>query len=362
MRTHTVNRRQTRAVVALVATAVLALSGCSAIGGDDDDGGSDGDGGEQTEVVLVTHDSFALPEKLITAFEKDSGYSLEVRPSGDAGKLTSSLSLTAGNPTGDVAFGVDNAFASRALSAGVFAPYEPELPPGADEYALAEGSDRLSPVDTGGVCVNIDDTWFEREKLAPPTTLDDLADPDYRDLFVLPGAETSSPGLAFLLTTVAAYGDDWPDYWERLMGNGAKLTSGWTDAYTVDFTGGGGDGTRPIVLSYDSSPAFTIGEDGTSTTSALLDTCYRQVEYAGVLDGADNTEGAEAVVDWLLSPEVQEALPESMYVFPVSSDVELPPDWASYAEPATDPYEVDPAEVADQRDDWLTTWSDITTR
>ena len=105
------------------------------------------------------------------------------------------------------------------------------------------------------------------------------------------------------------------------MANGTKLTEGWSDAYEVDFTQGGGKGDRPIVLSYDSSPAFTIDDDGTSTTSALLDTCFRQVEYAGVLAGAENPDGAKALVDFLLTPEVQAALPDSMYVFPVDSSV-----------------------------------------
>lgn len=353
----------TRLAFAAVALA-LPLNACSLAGshGDDDSGGS-GDADTPSQVVLVTHDSFALPKKLIKQFESDSGYTLKVRPSGDAGKLASTLSLTAGNPTGDAAFGVDNAFASRPLEADVFAEYDPELPPGADQYALDEGGDRLFPVDTGGVCVNVDDAWFAEKGQQPPKTLDDLTDPQYRDLFVAPGAQTSSPGLAFLLATISEYGDDWPDYWSDLMDNGAKLTSGWSDAYYVDFTAGGGKSpSRPIVVSYDSSPAFTIGKDGTSTTSALLDTCYQQVEYAGVLEGADNPDGAEELVDFLLSDEVQAALPENMYVFPVSDDVTLPEDWATFAEPAPDPFRMDPQEVADNRDEWLTTWSDITSR
>jgi len=168
--------------------------------------------------------------------------------------------------------------------------------------------------------------------------------------------------MAFLLTTVAAYGANWPDYWERLMRNGAELTDGWSDAYQVDFTQGGGKGDRPIVLSYDSSPAFTIADDGTSTTSALLDTCFRQVEYAGVLDGAENPDGAKALVDFLLTPEVQAALPDSMYVFPVDSSVELPAEWAKFAKQPTEPFAVDPADIAEHRDEWLRTWSDVTSR
>ena len=262
-----------------------------------------------------------------------------------------------------MAFGVDNTFASRALDAGVFADSDVTLPDGAEAFALDDGTDRLVPVDTGNVCVNVDTAWFADHDIPEPSTLDDLVDPAYADLFVTPGAATSSPGLAFLLSTIAEYGDDWPDYWTDLMANGTKLTSGWSDAYYVDFTQGGGEGQRPIVVSYDSSPAFTLTDDGAaSTTKALLDTCFRQVEYAGVLAGADNPEGARAVLEWLLSPEVQAALPESMYVFPVVDGVELPEDWARFAEQPTDPYTVDPAEIAADREEWLTTWTDVTSR
>lgn len=351
-----------RALAATLASTLLltvGASGCSAVGEKTADRTPSSD-----EVVLVTHDSFALPKKLIRQFETESGYDLVVHASGDGGTMTNKLVLTQGDPTGDVAFGVDNTFASRALEADVFAPYAHSLPAGADAYALPGDDDqRLTPVDNGNVCVNVDDTWFADHRLAPPKSLDDLTDPAYEDLFVLPGAATSSTGMAFLLATVAEYGDSWPDYWADLMDNGAKLTAGWEDAYYVDFTQGGGKGKRPIVLSYDSSPAFTVpkGSD-TSNTSALLDTCFEQVEYAGVLEGAENVDGAQQFVDFLDSPEVQAALPESMYVFPVADGIDLPADWASYAVQPSDPYAVDPADIAAKRDDWLREWSDVTTR
>ncbi|MBC9732901.1 thiamine ABC transporter substrate binding subunit [Nocardioides marmotae] len=354
------------ASTALVGLTATALTACSLVGGGDDDeraaDGSTPPGG--SEVVLVTHESFTLPEEVLAAFEEESGYRLKVRSAGDAGSLTNRLVLTKSSPLGDVVFGVDNTFASRALEEGVIADTDVERPAGAATYDLeaGEGSDDLVPVDTGNVCVNIDDTWFAREGLEPPTTLDDLTDPAYRDLLVVPGATTSSPGLAFLLATIAEEGDGWADYWERLVGNGAKLVDGWSDAYQVDFTQGGGKGDRPIVVSYDSSPAFTLDGEGGTTTSALLDTCFRQVEYAGLLEGAENPEGGEALLEFLLGPEVQAALPESMYVFPVRDDVELPADWARFAEQPTEAYAVDPAEIAANRDTWLREWSDVTTR
>ncbi len=341
-----------RSVWAALTITALAATGCSLIGGDDE-----GEDQGATEVVLVTHESFHLPKKLITEFEQESGYQLEIRGTGDAGELTNKLVLTKDNPTGDVAFGVDNTFATRALDEGVFESADVEWPAGVEQYALPGDADHaLTPVDNGNVCVNIDDTWFAREGVTPPTTLEDLTDPAYDGLFVTPSAATSSPGMAFLLSTIAEYGDEWPDYWERLMANDTKITAGWTDAYTVDFTQGGGDGDRPIVLSYDSSPAFA------PKSSALLDTCFLQVEYAGVLAGADNPEGAQALVEWLVTPEVQAALPESMYVFPVADGIDLPAEWAQYAVRPDDPYAVDPAEVDANRDEWLREWGDITTR
>ncbi|CAM3661260.1 thiamine ABC transporter substrate-binding protein [Nocardioides zeicaulis] len=356
------NRVTVRTCLASATTALL-LAGCSLTGGDTatetTPSGEPGTKGGGT-VVLVTHESFHLPKKLVRQFEDESGYQVEVRASGDAGTLATKLSLTADNPIGDAAFGIDNTFASRPLGEGAFAPFTPSATP-PSQYALPDGGDRLVPVDSASVCVNVDTDWFDREGLAPPKTLDDLTDPAYADLTVTPGASTSSPGMAFFLATVAQYGDDWPDYWTDLLANGAKVVDGWEDAYYGDFTAGSKTGTRPIVVSYDSSPAFTV-EGGRTTTAALLDTCFRQVEYAGVLAGADNPAGAEALVDWMLSDEVQSALPESMYVFPVMPGATVPDDWARFAEQPSDPYEVDPAEIASHREEWLTEWTDVISR
>ena len=354
---------------ALTLGLLLAASGCSTIGGDDpgptaSESTESADGEVGGQVVLVTHESFNLPKKLVAAFEQESGIDLVTRAAGDGGTLTAKLSLTKDNPTGDVAFGVDNTFASRPLDEGVFATYEPTLPAGAEEYALDEGADRLTPIDVGHVCVNIDTTWFEKESITPPSTLADLADPTYQDLMVTPGASTSSVGMSFLLSTIAEYGEDgWQDYWTSLLDNGAKVVDGWEDAYYGDFTQGGATGARPIVVSYDSSPAFTVpkGSDE-SSTAALLDTCFRQVEYAGVLEGAANPAGAEAVIDWLLSDDVQAALPTAMYVFPVSDAVDVPADWAAYATQPTAPLSVSPADIAANREQWLSEWTDVATR
>ena len=391
--TRTTTRPRRALPLALSLALSVPLASCSLMGGGEDetptatapaptqnspdDAGATtevGDTEETTEaaapadtgtVTLVTHDSFALPEELVAQFEADTGYQLEIQLSGDAGELTNQLVLTAGSPIGDVVFGIDNTFAGRAIDNEVLSPYTPEtLPKSAEDHAL-EGDDAayLTPVDFGDVCVNVDNVWFANKGIAPPQTLRDLTKPDYKDLFVTPGATTSSPGMSFLLATVGAFGPgEWQAYWEDLMANGAKITSGWTDAYSVDFTAGGGDGDRPIVLSYASSPPFTIPEGGWQpTTSALLDTCFRQTEFAGVLEGTDNAEGAQAVVDWLVSPEVQASIPDNMYMYPVSDEVVLPDLWAQFAPLAEEPIVVPARQIEAERETWLQEWADIAT-
>lgn len=341
-----------------IALSAIALIGTSCSLATEDDDARDAAPGECGEVVLVTHDSFDLPKKVVKDFEEESGCTLTHSPAGDGGELTSKLAVTQGDPIGDVAFGVDNTFAGAALEEGVFAPYDAELPAGADEYLLPGDDDGvLTPIDNASVCVNVDTAWFADQGIEPPATLDDLVDPAYRDLFVTPAATTSTPGLAFLLATIGEYGDEWPTYWDDLVANGAKVVKGWEDAYYVDFSFNGGD--RPIVLSYDTSPAYTV-KKGETSTAALLDTCFRQVEYAGVLEGAANPDGAEQVVDFLLSRAVQDALPTSMYVFPVDADAALPEEWAEFAVQPSEPIEVSPEDIAEHRREWLTEWTDIT--
>jgi thiamine transport system substrate-binding protein len=347
-------------LVAAGLLTVVSLGSCSV------DGTDRATSSASRTVVVATHDSWAMSPSVLRAFTQESGYTVKVQPNGDAGQLTNKLVLTKGSPIADAAYGIDNTFASRAVDEGVLAEFTPtRQPTSASRFALRDPDEaaRLTPVDFGDVCVNVDDVWFRKHRLPAPRTLDDLTEPAYRDLFVTPGATSSSPGLAFLLATIAAYGDGWPAYWSKLMANGTKLTSGWSDAYEVDFTGGGGHGDRPIVLSYASSPPFTIPKGGgRPTTSSLLDTCFRQVEYAGVLAGASNPAGAKAFVEFVTRREFQEALPENMYVFPVDARATLPPAWARFARTADRPFTVTPADIARNRDAWLREWGEITSR
>nr|WP_246857843.1 thiamine ABC transporter substrate-binding protein [Oerskovia sp. KBS0722] len=334
----------------------LALAACA--GTTDAGSGESGTSAASSTVTLVTHDSFNVSEDVLAAFEKESGLTVKQVAPGDGGALVNQLVLTKDSPLGDVVFGIDNSFATRAIDEGVLAPYTPAgLADSAAQYAIGDGA--LTPVDLGDVCVNVDHTWFADKGLAEPVTLDDLTKPEYKDLLVVTNPATSSPGLSFLLATVGAYGEDgWEGYWADLKDNGVKVVDGWSDAYSVDFSGSEGKGPRPLALSYSTSPAFTVSEDGTSTsTGALLDTCFRQVEYAGVLAGAENPEGAKKLVDFLVSDAFQADIADNMYMYPANADVALPEGWTQFAPLSPKPFEVAPADITAHRDEWIKAWT-----
>jgi thiamine transport system substrate-binding protein len=333
---------------------VLALAGCATPAAE----GS-------KPLVLVTHDSFALSEGILDKFTAETGIEVQVQSAGDAGQLVNTLVLTKDSPLGDVVFGIDNTFASRAVANGVLADYaSKDLTSAEDQYLLPEGQGReqLTPIDNGDVCVNVDHEWFAEHGVAEPATLDDLLKPEYKDLFVTEAANSSSPGLAFLLATIAAYGDGWQDYWTKLMANGTKVAAGWSDAYYVDFSGPSSEGDRPIVVSYASSPPFEVPEGATEApTGALLDTCFRQTEYAGVIAGTSQQAAAEKLVDFLFSTTVQNDIPESMYVYPVNAKATLPESFVKFAAIAENPYVVSPADIDENREAWLSEWAAIAT-
>ena len=310
-------------------------------------------------LTVLTHDSFALSDEIKEQFENDTGMKVTYVAPGDAGTLVNQLILTKDAPLGDVVFGIDNTFAGRVAGAGVLLPYpDAALPAGADAFRGGV-SDVLTPIDYGDVCVNADTGWFKKKGLAIPQTLDDLADPAYKDLLVVENPASSSPGLSFLAATVGAKGEDgYLAYWEKLKANGVKVAKGWTEAYTGDFSGSSGKGPRPLVVSYATSPAFEVDEGAdTSRTQALLETCFRQVEYAGVVKGGLNEVGAQKFIDYLLTKGVQSDIPGQMYMYPVDSSVELPAEWVTFAPLAKEPIEVDPATLGAQRETWIKAWT-----
>ncbi len=365
--------RITHRAIALAGLGAVALAGCgsaatsSSTSASSPGAASSASSGSATSATLstgttitvVAHDSFAVNEDLIKEFEKTTGMKVSIVAPGDAGTVVNQLILSKDSPLGDVVFGIDNTFAGRAESAGILTPYAaPDLPASASALAV-DDTGQLTPIDYGDVCVNADKGWFAKKGIGIPKTLDDLAAPAYKDLLVVENPASSSPGLAFLAATVGAKGEaGYLDYWGRLKDNGVEVVKGWTEAYSTEFSGSSGKGPKPLVVSYSTSPAFEVPKGGTeSATVALLDTCFRQVEYAGVIKGATNETGARKFIDFLLSKAVQEDIPGSMYMYPVLDTATLPADWVTFAPLSKAPIAVPSAEISAKRDQWIKDWT-----
>jgi thiamine transport system substrate-binding protein len=327
-------------------------------------------GGEEnpTDVVLVTHDSFVISEDVSAEFERSSGLKLRVLQSGDAGELVSKALLTVGNPQGDVLFGIDDNLLSRALEGDLFQAYESPALENVDEQYVLDPDHRVTPIDHGEVCVNYDKAWFAEKGVDPPRSLADLTASRYRGLLVVENPATSTPGLAFLLATIARFGEgDWQRYWSSLRENRVLVVDGWEQAYNVEFSGAAGSGgDRPIVVSYASSPPaeviFRKPRPREAPTAVMASSCYRQIEFAGILRGTSNEDGARELVDFMLSRRFQEDIPLNMFVFPANRDAELPPEFERFAVVPNKPLALPPEEIEANRDRWVQEWTSIVLR
>lgn len=319
-------------------------------------------GGPRT-LTLMTHDSFAVSEEVVAAFEAEHNADVVFLKLGDAGEATNKAVLAANAPLADVFYGVDNTFLSRALDGGIFEPYEsPLLDTVPDAFEL-DPEHRALPVDYGDVCLNYDIAYFADKDMAPPANLEDLLRPEYAGLLVVENPATSSPGLAFLFGTIGHFGEDgYLDFWEGLVANDVKVVNDWETAFYTEFSRWGGE--RPIVVSYASSPPVDLifaeePMDAPVTAAVVSDgSCFRQIEFVGILKNTPHQALAQNFVDFMLSQKFQEDMPLNMFVYPINKNANLPDVFLKYAQVPEKPAALSYAEIATNRDAWLEAWTE----
>ncbi|MFZ9622886.1 MAG: thiamine ABC transporter substrate-binding protein, partial [Ilumatobacteraceae bacterium] len=321
---------------------------------------------ERITLRLLAHDSFTPTEGIFDPFTDRTGIGVDIVRGGDAGTLVTKAVLASGNPEADVLWGLDNTLLSRALAADVFLPYlsvhREDLEPMARDLSP---NGAVTPVDSGDVCINYDKEWFAERNVSPPLTLQALTSSTYRNLLVVPNAVSSSPGLAFLLASIAEFGDAWPDWWQALRDNNVLIVESWSDAYYGHFTAAS-DGTRPLVVSYATSPPaevlFAEPRPERAPTAVAALTCFRQYEFAGILRGTKHEEAARSLIDYLVSKVFQEDLPLTQIVWPINTTAKVPQEFLDYSLRPENPLTIDPAIIALRRVEWLDTYSDIVLR
>jgi thiamine transport system substrate-binding protein len=320
------------------------------------------------EIILMAHDSFSVSKTVVAEFENRHHVRLRFLKAGDTGAMLNQAILSKNNPMADVLYGVDNTFLSRALAADMFIPYQSSHLNDIPDDLKLDPTYRLLPVDYGDVCLNYDRQWFTAKGIAPPARLEDLIAPAYSGLTVVENPATSSPGLAFLLTTVGHFGQDgYLNYWNKLRAANVRVTASWSKAYWESYSAAS-KGDRPIVVSYASSPAVEIHfaekpiEIPPSGAVVQKDTCFRQVEFVGILRGTKKVELAKKLVDFMLGRTFQEDIPLQMFVFPANKTAVLPAVFVKHARIAEHPVFVSPQDIAANREKWIEAWTEAVLR
>lgn len=312
------------------------------------------------ELRVLVHNSFSLPKPLLAQFEKQAGVKLSVIKAGDAGEMLNKLILTRAHPIADVVFGLDNTLLAKAQTANVLEAYDGPAQQRAAAVTLGQG---VVAVDYGFVALNYDKAAFEKSGLALPKTLDALTQPAYRDLLVVQNPATSSLGHAFMLATISGMGEAAAfDWWAKLRANGVKVAKGWSEAYYTEFSKNGG--TRPLVVSYSSSPAAEVFYSKEKITEAptgnlfLKGGVFRQIEGVALIKGGKQSAAAAQFIEFLRSPTVQEALQTTMWMFPAESGVARPEVMRHAAESAS--FEApDTTTIAGNSTDWVSRWTKV---
>jgi len=342
----------------LLIPVMLVLVGCGA-------GTSEPTPESPRELRVMAYSSFDISEAVIAAFEADNDAKVLFLDAGDTGQMVSQAILSKENPQADLLYGVDNTFLSRALEGDIFEAYAAgNLASVPDAYQL-DPEHHVTPVDYGDVCLNYNRAYFADSGLAVPGTLEDLTKPEYKSLLVVENPASSSPGLAFLLATIGTFGEDgYLDYWRALRTNDVLVVDSWDTAYYGEFTAG----TRPIVVSYATSPAaevyyseIPLSEPPTGAVVAP-GTCFRQIEFVGILKNGRNRDLAEAFLEYVLSESFQSDIPLHMWVFPVNEDAALPDVFAQYAVTADAPAVVSADAIEQNREAWIEAWTDVVLR
>ncbi|MCK4247427.1 MAG: thiamine ABC transporter substrate-binding protein [Methanomicrobia archaeon] len=336
-----INTKRFAALLAITAL-VLALAGCVS------------EEIEEDKLVIYTYDSFVsewgIGPKIVPLFEEAYNCKVEIKAVGDAGDVLNRAIIEKNNPRADILIGIDNNSLSKALKNDILVPYTPKTIDVVPEQFIFDPTYHVVPFDYGYIAF-----VYDSEIITPPQTFDELLDPKYKKAIILEDPRTSSPGAAFLLWTIAIYGENYLDFWEQLKPNILTITSGWDQAYGM-FT----SGEAPIVLSYATSPAYHVEYEDITRYKAFIpkDGGYLQIEGAGIVKNCAHKELAEKFIDWMLTEDFQREIPLTQWMFPVNSNVELPASFDYAVKPDKILY-LDSEEIAENLDRWIKNWAEL---
>lgn len=319
----------------------------------------------QQRLVVYTYDSFAsgTAQAVKEGFEAmNPGVEVVFFAPGSAGETLARIisEMASGGTDADVFIGISDTQVPRALDRGVFMKLDRSLLPNLAKVPAHldfDDTGHVVPFDHGYITIIYDSRALSRDEL--PQTLEDLTHPRFRNRLIAIDPRTSSVGHAFLMWTIAEYGDPgYLQYWERLAPNLLTVTGGWSAAYSLYEAG-----EAPMMVSYSTDTAagvFYAGSDH-SRIVPLQGQAYQQIEAAGIIAGTDVPELAHRFLDYLLSEEVQQLIPTTNWMFPVNAETPLPEFFAEYAVVPAEPVRLDGRMIEENEQRWLREWARLIT-
>ncbi len=309
-------------------------------------------------LTIYSYDSFVsygLPDATNKLFEEKYNCKIEYRTFGGVGATLNRLILEKNNPQADLFVGLNMNNLARALEEEIFISYRPEnyevIP---EEYRIDKNW-RVTPFDGPNSLAIIYDSEVIKN---PPRSFEDLLKPEYKGKLILEDPRSSSPGMGFLLWTIAVYGEDhYLDYWEKLEPTIFHIYPDWTSAFDTAFVQ---NKEAPMVLSYDVDPAYFYYEDEVTRYKAVIpeEGGWLQLEFVGIVNDSKHQELAQQYMEFMLSREFQENLPLYQWAFPIDTSIQLP-ECYDYAVNA-DKYITLPLEdIANKSQIWLEQWIEM---
>ena len=337
-----------------------------------DDGGLIGDTNDG-KLTIVTYDVYGLTQEMLDNFENETGYEITMLKLDDSGSVLDHLLQHKNNQVADLAIGLDNTYLPVAEDHNVLWKHGLELPNLSSQISESHLTDFAAPFDHGYICLNYDKSVIDGENYTIPTSLWDLTSEEFNGKVAIPSPETSSPGRAFMSATTYYFDmdedntTDWTDWWKEMSANDVIITSGWSEAYEIHYSGGYGQwedghiGDAHFVVSYCHSPGVEAHFGGNYTISATLNLdnlAFHQIEYASIVEGA-NLAAANAFIEYLLSEEINSEMPVQNYMYSILENSSLPEDTGyKYNSVIPDkPAIIDQQSIIDNMDEWLSMWN-----
>jgi len=271
-------------------------------------------------LVIWTYDSFTSDwgpgPDVSRIFEEKTGIKITWVSHGDAGSVVSRLLMEGEKAKADIILGLDQNLADRVTESNLLEPYKPAGAENILPELILDSDFRLIPMDYSFFAIVYDSEVVTN----PPASLNDLTNPRFAKSLILIDPRTSSPGLGFFGWVKEVYKNDWQDYWRRFQPSILTITEGWSSAYGL-FT----RGEAPMVLSYTTSPGYHLEYEETERYKAAIfsDGHSMQIEAAALLKNADNKKNAKIFLDFVISPDFQNIIPLTNWMFPVI-DIPLP--------------------------------------